>query len=400
MINYLTALEIIINEIEKLILHTEEVDILDSMNRILAEDIIADINLPPFDNSAMDGYAIKYSERTEWKIIGEISAGNYSSFNLTENDAVMITTGSKIPNNSDTVIPIEDLEVEGNTLYLKPNSVFKKGMNVRTKGNDLFKDQTAVHKFTKIDSKTIAVLASCGKEKVKVFGKLKAAILATGDELIPVNEKPNSDKLRVSNTYSLYAALKESNCIPVNLGYSKDDKKIIRQKIKAALEMSIDILITTGGVSVGKYDFLKEIFEEEGIEEKFWKVNIKPGKPIYFGVYEKDNKRILVFGLPGNPVSSLVNFYVFIKLAIEQLFNQKSLNRIKAILQNELKKKDGKRHFARGILFEENDKWKVTSEFSQSSGNLVEMSKVNCLIVIEEEKRNPSKGEIVECILI
>ena len=273
-------------------------------------------------------------------------------------------------------------------------------MNIRTQGNDLKKDEIAVHHSTKINSKTIAVLASCGKEKVKVYSKLKAAILAAGDELIPVNQKPEEDKLRVSNIYSFYAALKEMNHAVIKLGFTKDDKEIIRQKIKAALEIRIDILITTGGVSVGKYDFLKDIFEEQGVVEKFWKVNIKPGKPIYFGVYEKDNKRILVFGLPGNPVSSLVNFYFFIKLAIEQLFNQKSLNRIKAILQNELKKKDGKRHFARGILCEENDKWKVTSEFSQSSGNLVEMSRANCLIILEEEKTNPAKGEIVECILI
>ena len=400
MINYSEALEIIKKEIPKLSITTEEVDIFESLNRILAEDVIADVDLPPFDNSAMDGYAIKFSERTQWNIIGEISAGNFSSFTLTENDAVLITTGSKLPLNADTTIPIEDVEVNGNKFTLKQNSFFKKGMNIRTQGNDLKKDEIAVHHSTKINSKTIAVLASCGKEKVKVYSKLKAAILAAGDELIPVNQKPEEDKLRVSNIYSFYAALKEMNHAVIKLGFTKDDKEIIRQKIKAALEIRIDILITTGGVSVGKYDFLKDIFEEQGVVEKFWKVNIKPGKPIYFGVYEKDNKRILVFGLPGNPVSSLVNFYFFIKLAIEQLFNQKSLNRIKAILQNELKKKDGKRHFARGILCEENDKWKVTSEFSQSSGNLVEMSRANCLIILEEEKTNPAKGEIVECILI
>ncbi len=400
MINYNEALEIIKSEIEKLTLHTEEVDLLESFNRILAEDVIADVDLPPFDNSAVDGYAIKFSERTQWKIIGEISAGNFSSFTLTENDAVLITTGSKLPPNADTIIPIEDVEVSGNNLLLKQNSFFKKGMNIRTQGNDLRKNEIAVHCFTKIDAKTIAVLASCGKEKVKVYSKLKTAILATGDELIPINEKPEGDKLRVSNIYSLYAAMKDLNHTVINFGFVKDDKEKITHKIKAALSMNIDLLITTGGVSVGKYDLLREIFQEEGVKEKFWKVNIKPGKPIYFGLYEKDEKRILVFGLPGNPVSSLVNFYVFIKPAIEFLFRQNEIKSVTATLQNDLKKKDGKRHFPRGILFEENGEWKVTSEFSQSSGNLVEMSRANCLIEIEEDKLNPQKGERVKCILI
>lgn len=400
MINYNEALEIIKNEIGLLTLRTEEVDLLDSINRILAEDIIADVDLPPFDNSAMDGYAIKFSERNKWNIIGIISAGNYSSINLSEIDALLITTGSKIPIDADTVIPIEDLLIEGNTLQLKPNSFYKKGMNIRTQGTDLKKNEIAVSCFTKIDAKIIAVLASAGKEKVKVFGKLKAAILATGDELIPINEKPLVDKLRVSNIYSLYAAIKEMNHTPINLGFLKDNRKIIKQKIKAALEMNIDMLITTGGVSVGKYDFLREVFEEEGVKEKFWRVNIKPGKPMYFGVYENDGKKILVFGLPGNPVSSLVSFYIFIKPAIDYVFRQNYLISNTAVLQDDLKKKDNKRHFSNGIFYEEEGEWKVTSRFSQSSGNLVEMSRANCLIEIDEVRLNPKKGEQVKCILI
>lgn len=400
MIAFNDALQLIKNEISILSLPIEEVDILDSVNRIFAEDVIADVDLPPFDNSAMDGYAVKFSKRNKWNIIGEISAGNYSSFTLSVDDAVLITTGSKIPINADTVIPIEDVGVEGTFLQLKANAFFRKGMNIRTKGNDLQKDQIAVKRFTKIEAKTIAVLASCGKEKVKVYGKFKAAILATGDELIPINEKPIDDKLRVSNTYSLYAAVKEMNHTAIMLGFVKDDKEIVRQKIKTAFEMNIDFLITTGSVSVGKYDFLKEIFEEEGVKENFWKVNIKPGKPIYFGMYKKDERKILVFGLPGNPVSSLVNFYVFIKPAIEFLFRQPNIPSISATLQNDVKKKDNKRHFLRGIVFEENGEWKVTSTFSQLSGNLVEMSRANCLIIIEEEKRNLAKGEKVKCIML
>lgn len=400
MLSYLQALEKIKIKFSQFTLQKEETDIFDSLNRILAEDIISDVDLPPFDNSAMDGYAIKFSDRNNWNIIGEITAGNYSSLDLKIDEAVLITTGSKIPSGVDLVIPIEDVIVDGNLLALKKNIILNKRKNIRKQGNDLMKGETAIEKFTKVDAKVMAVLASCGKEKVKVFQKLKAAVFATGDELVSIKEKPNEDKIRVSNIYSIIAAVKELNQLVINLGFTKDDKEIIRQKIKDALQMDVDLLITTGGVSVGKYDFLKEIFNEEGVEEIFWRVNIKPGKPIYFGVYQKKEKNIFVFGLPGNPVSALVTFYMFIKPAIDFIFKQKSGLTILASLQNDLKKSDEKRHFARGILFFENGLWKVTSEFSQSSGNLVEMSKANCIIVIEEERKNPLKGEIVECIII
>ncbi|MGK9369078.1 molybdopterin molybdotransferase MoeA [Melioribacter sp. Ez-97] len=400
MLNYNEALEIIKSEIQNLTLKTEEADIFESYNRILAEDVIADVDLPPFDNSAVDGYALVFSERNEWTIKSEVSAGNYSPVSITEDEAVLITTGSKLPVNADTVIPIEDVEVDNGKLSLKPGAFFKKGLNIRRKGSDLEIDKIAVPAFTKIKPKTVAAIASCGRDKVKVFSKLRFAVLATGDELIPVREKPENDKIRVSNIYSLSAAVKEMNHTVLNLGFVKDDKNVIKEKIHSALESNIDFLITTGGVSVGKYDFLKEVFEELGVRRKFWKVNIKPGKPIYFGVFEKNGKKILIFGLPGNPVSSLVNFKVFIEPAIDYLFKQKETEMITAVLQNNLKKRDGKRHFARGILFEENGVWKVTSEFSQSSGNLVEMSASDCLIVLPEEIRNPQKGDIVKCIKI
>lgn len=400
MVSYKDALEIIKNEIQKLTLHQEEVDLLDSINRILAEDVTADTDMPPFNNSAMDGYAVKFSERKKWNIIGEISAGNYSLITLTKSDAVLITTGSKIPASADTVIPIEDLDVEGKTVSLKPAAKYKQGINIREKGSDLQSGQIAVNQFTKIDPKVTAALASCGKERVKVYQKLKAAILSTGDELIPVIQKPSEDKIRSSNNYSLYAAIVEAVHSPINLGFVKDDKSIVQQKIKDAFEMDIEILITSGGVSVGKYDFLKELFKELGVKEKFWRVNIKPGKPLYFGVYENKKKKILVFGLPGNPVSSLVNFNVFIKPAIDYLYHQTPINFLTAVLQEDLKKRDNKRHFSRGFIFKGSGEWSVTSKYSQSSGSLVEMSRANCLIVLEEEKLNPVKGERVKCILI
>jgi len=178
----------------------------------------------------------------------------------------------------------------------------------------------------------------------------------------------------------------------------KDNKENIKEKVEEILNTDIDILLTTGGVSVGEYDFLKEVFEELEVKKIFWKAFIKPGKPCYFGIFEKGNKIKLIFGLPGNPVSSQVNFKVYIKENIQNLFGMEMPPQVKAELMNDLKKTDKKRHFMNGILKRENDKYFVSSKFTQSSGNMVELSKANCLIIIEEEYLNPRKGEIVKCI--
>lgn len=398
--SYSEALQIIKDEVTALNLQTEIISIEKSVNRILADDIYADVDLPPFDNSAMDGYAIKYSQQTVWKVLGEVSAGNFNNLSPSKDEAVLITTGSKIPNSTDTIIPVEDVSFENDLIKLKDNTLFQKGMNIRTKGNDLKKDKTALSKFTKLDSKTIAVAASCGKSELFVFKQFKIALLASGDELIPITEKPSEDKLRVSNIYSLQTAVKEINHIPISYGFVKDHQKLIKNKIQQMLSDDNDIIITTGGVSVGKYDFIRDVFEELGIRIKFWKANIKPGKPIVFGVHENDNSKKIVFGLPGNPVSALVNFYIFVRPAIDQLFHQNEADHFFAELDNDLKKNDNKRHFSRGISFFDGMKLKIRSTFSQSSGNLVEMSKANCLIEIPEEVLNPKKGIVLKCIKI
>jgi len=400
MISYEEALDLIHKEISKINLATEDVDLLESLNRIIAEDVFADVDLPPFDNSAMDGFAIKFNSERSRKIIGEVSAGNYKEYIVKEYDAVGITTGSKIPEGADTIIPVEDVIIENDILLFNENAKLKKGTNVRPKGSDLLKDSVTVKKFTKINPSVIAILASCGKDEVKVFRKLKAGILATGDELIPVSEKPANDKIRASNNYALHTAFLSINQGPISYGFLNDDRNAIAGKVKTILDSDIDLFVTTGGVSVGKYDFLKEVFEESGVEKVFWKVNIKPGMPFYFGVYKSGNKSILVFGLPGNPVSTLVNFYIFIEPAIRKLLNQKEKEIYTATLQNDIKKNDGKKHFSRGSIYTGKEGWEVKSHSSQSSGNYYELGNANCLIITETEIRNPKKGDVVKCILI
>ncbi|MDO8549742.1 MAG: molybdopterin molybdotransferase MoeA, partial [Ignavibacteria bacterium] len=288
MISYSEAYKIIQNEFQKLKLETEELDLHNSLNRVLAEDIYADTNLPSFDNSAMDGYAIKFNPtHKQWKIIGEISAGNYNHFTLDDDSAVLIMTGGKLPANASAVIAVEDVITENGFVKLAVGKSTKENQHIRKKGEDLSQGTLALKKDQLITSNKISLFGACGKPRVKVYRKLKFGVLATGDELVDINSKISDDKIRGTNLYSIISLVNESNMEAVNLGFVKDDKEKIREKIAEAFNGDIDILLTTGSVSVGKYDYLKELLIEFGTDIKFWKVNIKPGKPLVFGVWEK-----------------------------------------------------------------------------------------------------------------
>ncbi len=401
MLSYDEAFQLIQNEFDIFEIETEIIPIEQAVNRTVAEDIVADLNLPPFDNSAVDGIAIKFDENIkEWELIGEISAGNFHTIEFTINQAVKIMTGAKIPANCDTVIPLEDYDVDGNFIRLREGSRFRKGMNIRPKASDVAEGEIVIPKLTSLSPRNIAAVAACGKSSLRVLKKLKFAILATGDELIPIEEKPEGDKIRASNNYGLTAAVEEIHQIGIDYGFINDDYELTRNKIKEMLDSDADIIMTTGGVSVGKYDYLKDIFKELGVEEIFWRAYIKPGKPAYFGKYKNKGKTKLVFGLPGNPVSCMVNFDVYIKPNIIRKYGMPSQVIIQAILMNDIKKNDGKRHFVRGKIENDLTQYFVTSQVSQSSGNLAKFSAADCLIILEEEVRNPKKGEQVKCILI
>jgi molybdopterin molybdotransferase len=401
MISYNEALEIIGKEFKQFSFQFEEVHILDSLNRIIAEDIYTDVPFPSFDYSAMDGIGIAFDENIkEWKLIGEISAGNYKEFSIENNDGVYITTGAKIPPGVDTVIPVEDITIEKNNISLKEGSKFALGQNVRMMGEDTTEKEKVLSCGTLINVQHIPIAASCGKEYLKVIKQLKIGVLATGDELIPVNEKPYDDKIRSSNLYSIIAAVKQTNMTAIDLGIVKDYMIQIEKSIESALSSDIDILITTGGVSAGKYDYLNNVYQRLGVEIKISKVNIKPGKPFMFGVYEKAGDKKLIFGLPGNPISCLVNFILFLKYPIHKYFNTCYEYQINAKLVNEINKKDSKRYFLRGYYYIENGENFVKTSGSQSSGDMYSLAQSNCLIEIEEEKKHLSIGENVKCIMI
>ena len=403
MISFDEANKIISSELNNFKIKITEADILDSLNCILAEDTIADINLPPFNSSAMDGFAIKYSTKIkEWKLIGEISAGNYKSFKLSNTTTIRIMTGGKLPDGCTSIIPVEDIIDNGSFIALKNSIRVKPSQHIRRLGEDLKQGQVAIQKNTLLKPKHISVLAACGKKRVKIYKKLKIAVLTSGDELIDIDKIPTSDKIRGSNLYSLLALIKEMNMIPVNLGFVSDIKAEQKRKIKLALESDIDILLTSGGVSVGKFDYLPEIFKNLGVQIKFRKVNIKPGKPLLFGTFHNKNKPVFVFGLPGNPVASFVDFRLFVNSNIFKLLKINQRDSIRATLSIDINKTDNKKQFMRGVYTYNHavSKYFVEKFVSQSSGNIVNASRANCLIVVDENIRHIAKGEEVECIMI
>ena len=403
MLNFEEAVQLVENEFLKIPKNIIEVNLSDSTGLTLAEDIYSDVNLPAFNNSSMDGYAVNYVKGNKsWNIIGEISAGNFKDYIIDVNSAVRIMTGGRIPTNTNAVLPIEDIIEDGSMLLLREGIEIKPNQNIRYKGEDLKSGLTALTKNTLLKAQNISLAAACGRIKLKVYRKLTMGILTTGNELVDITEDPGEDKVRATNLYSLLSGVKELNMNSFNLGIVKDDKDLLVSTISSALKSEVDILITTGGVSVGKYDYLKDVFKETGVESIFWKVNVKPGKPLFFGKYVKGDKTKLIFGLPGNPVSSFVSFTLFIKPAVHKFYGHEDFNSHSALLEAPIKKRDSKRHFIRGILkFDAvTKKYYASVPGSQSSGNLAGLGNSNCLIIIPEEMTNPAAGEEVECIVI
>ncbi|MDQ1265797.1 MAG: molybdopterin molybdotransferase [Bacteroidota bacterium] len=381
--------------------HTEAVEITEALDRTLAEDIISDIDLPPFDNSAMDGYTVRYNENiTKWNIIGEISAGNYQEFNVDESSAVSIMTGAKLPTGADTVIPLENVYLSGNSIQLLDNIKIKKGNDIRYCGEDIHKGKIAVPAGTVIKPKNIALAAACGKKYLNVLAPLKIGILTGGDELIEIDKIPEKDQIRSTNLYTLISLIKELKMDYLSFGIVGDEKSDIKEVIEKALKSELDILITTGGVSVGKRDYIKGVLEECGAETIFWKVKVKPGKPLLFSKYNKEDKSILIFGLPGNPASSFVSFNLFVKPFISELYHYEPAKKFNAELELNLTKNDDRKTFIRGISGYDKSRniFTVRKSGGQSSGNMASLSSADCLIVLEENDYKVSAGATVECI--
>ena len=381
--------------------------ILECLGQVLAEDIYSSIDIPPKDNSAMDGYAVRAKDTSGASapspvyldIIGEAKAGGLSKLEVKANRTVRIMTGAPLPKGSDSVVPFEDTDETQHTgRPLKQIGILKpvdKGKNVRYGGEDISKGQLALSKGTVLRPAQIGVLASLGLKTVEVVRRPIVAILATGDELVELGKPLTEGQIYNSNSYSAAAQVRYYGGIPQVLGIAKDNEKELSKKIREAL--TADMLLTTGGVSMGDYDLVKDVLSREG-EISFWKVRMKPGKPLAFGTI----KDIPHLGLPGNPVSSMITFELFARPAILKMMGKTNLSRptIDVIIESSAKNSDGRRVFLRAVVRKEGDRLYARTTGPQGSGILTSMSMANALVIVPEDIAAVKEGDTLKAIML
>jgi molybdopterin molybdotransferase len=397
-----------VDEALKIILETTPVlgavsrSALEAVDLALDEDIISREAIPPFTNSALDGYAVRSSDVLDasksgpviLRVIDLIHAGTVPQKALNPGQAIQIMTGAPVPGGADAVIMVEQTEKIGSD-RVKIFSSAARNHGVRLAGEDIQKDQTVFQKGRVLKPYDIGVLASIGRSAARVIPKPKVAILSTGDELLGAEEPMTAGKIRSSNNMTLHALIKQFGAEPVDLGIARDTLEATEQKLRAAF--SADIIVTSGGVSMGDRDFVRTVLESLGVEIKFWKVKQRPGKPLVFGV--KDKK--LFFGLPGNPVSTSVCFELYVVPAMMKMSGQDYRPlRVRARLGHAVTKKPGLRHFLRGILIKTDQGYTVQTTGNQSSGVMSSMAYANSLIDLPEDKENVHAEEEVDVIVL
>jgi len=385
------------------VLKKEKIEIIDSLGRVIAEDIVSEFDIPPFDRSAMDGFAIisddTFSATKEnpvlLEVIGEIKAGDFKNFKIEKGKAISIMTGAKIPQNSDAVIKIEDVEeiFKDGKRYIKIERYIKKGENISKKGEDIKKGEILLKKGTFIDSSVFSMIAYLGKKKILVYKKPEVAILSTGDEIKKVGEKLKEGEIYDSNSYSIYALTKKYGGNPHILGIAKDEFRILDKFIKKGL--LYDLFIISGGVSEGKYDIVVDILKKNKVKMVFHKVAVKPGKPTFFG---KKGKKI-IFGLPGYPVSSYINFENLVKVSLYKMTGREMPIRFKftGILKEDIENKGDRDEFLRVIAEIENEDVYIRPYPSQKSGVLSSIVYSNAILFLKKgEKKKKGEKVIVE----
>lgn len=336
MISLKEALDIVLNS--TISIGTETLSFINSYNRILAEDVFSDINIPPFNKSAMDGFACKKSDiNNELEIIESIPAGKIPEKIVQINQCSKIMTGAPIPQGADCVLMVEHTKIldNGKVKFLKESTK----NNICYLGEDVITNQKVLSKGTQILPQHIAILASVGKTNVVLSKRPKIGIISTGSEIVEPGEKPNSSQIRNSNAYQLISQIEALNAIPNYMGIAIDSEKETFEKVTKGIEEN-DLLLLTGGVSMGDYDFVPKILQKAGVEIKFDKIAVQPGKPTTFGIHPN----ALIFGLPGNPVSSFIQFELLVKPLIYKIMgNDFNSTGIKLPMKNRFERKKAER---------------------------------------------------------
>ncbi len=376
----------------------EESSLTDALGRIVAADIVSDTNIPPASNSAMDGYALHARDTAgatrqapaSISIAGEIRAGGESlDGRVLPSQCVRIMTGAPIPEGADAVIQVEDTSESGGKVLVYRKVV--SGENIRNAGEDIATGQTVINKGDRLDPAAIGLLASLNRSIVPVYCRPSVAIISTGDEILDVGEPGPPGRIRNSNAYTLMSEVKKYGAIPYYIGIARDTIEDTRAKFTEAFKH--DIVISTGGVSMGKYDHVAEVMRGLEIEIFIETIKMKPGKPCIFGARGTQ----LFFGLPGNPVSTMVSFIQFVRPAILKLMGATRLRKplVHATIEEEISKKPDRTHYIRGFFDIRDGELHVTSTGPQGSGILRSMHEANCLIILPEGVSRVSAGDRV-----
>ena len=379
------------------VLGLEKVDIIGSLRRVIGEDILSPRDIPSLDNSAMDGYAVRAADIKRalrespifLNVIDELPAGALPQRSVAKGEAVRIMTGAPIPKGADTVVMVEDTEKAG-----KGVRVFQgvpTGENIRRAGEDVKKGNRVISKGSVIRPAEVGMLASVGRAFVYVHQRPMVAILCTGNELVDVDEGIADHKIVSSNSYTLSAQVIECGALPLHLGIAKDEPEEIKERLRQCLRA--DVILSSAGVSVGDYDLVKDVLTGIGFQMEFWRVAMRPGQPLVFGTIGGKP----TFGLPGNPVSSMISFEQFVRPSLLKMMGHKKLFRpvVEAILKEEIRKKPGRRHFMRARVSLEGDRYMVTTTGPQGSGILRSMVEANGLVIVPEGKTEVKAGEKV-----
>ena len=378
----------------------EKVEILASLGRVLAEPIAADRDFPPFRRAMRDGYALRAADLASLpatlEVIGEIKAGAPPEAVPREvgaGQAAAIMTGAPAPNGADAVVMVEYTSLSGNRVTVTRSVA--RGDNIVEAGSEARKEQFLLHHGTRMDYGAIALAASVGLQTISVFRRPEVAILSTGDEIVEIGERPGPHQIRNSNSYSLAAQVQQAGGVPKMLGIARDEADHLRGLIEQGMEH--DLLVLTGGVSMGRYDLVEQVLAELSAEFFFTGAQIQPGRPVVFGrVRER-----YFFGLPGNPISTMVTFELFARPMLEALAGMaaRELCFVHARLKSEIKTKTGLTRFLPALLSGEFEEAEVELAGWHGSGDVAAMARSNCYIVIPPDREKIASGEWVAILM-
>ena len=392
------------------VLEAEEKPLLECLGQVLDEAVYSAVDVPPHDNSAMDGYAVQAesiagaapSAPVYLDVVAEVRAGTVAERGVGPGEAIRIMTGAPMPAGADTVVPFEDTDEVGGGHHPGRIGIMRQaaiGDNVRMAGEDIARGQLVLERGTCLRPQEIGVMASLGRAQAQVVRRPVVAILATGDEVVEVGQPLAPGKIYNSNSYSIAAQVLRYGGIPRVLGIARDEVAEIEARLSEAL--SADMLITSGGVSAGDYDLVKEVLASRG-EVSFHTVRMKPGKPLAFGVIRGGGRAVPHLGLPGNPVSSMITFEFFARPAILTMMGRRAVEKpmVKAVLEGSVRNSDGRRVFARAQVRREGDRYVARLTGPQGSGVLTSMAHANGLAIVPEEWPSAGDGDIVDVIML